>query len=91
MSPSVLPLISEHDYPGFQKIVVELRHTSYEEWLRDHEASKTYRKSRNGSQEIPISPQAFQEWLKARNEPAHLELLWVFAEDEAARNTRVRA
>lgn len=84
MPPSALPLISEADYPIFQRLIAELRHTSYEEWLGDHQKAIAYRQGRNGSTEIPVSPEAFVAWLKEHQEAAHLELLWAFAEYKAA-------
>jgi hypothetical protein len=84
MSPSALPLISERDYPAFQRMVPELRHTDYAEWSDDHGKAIAYRQSRNGSVEIPLSPEAFEGWLKEKRQVAHMELLWVFAEDKAA-------
>jgi hypothetical protein len=84
MSPSALPLISERDYPAFQRMIPELMHTDYGEWLDDHKKAIAYRQSRNGSVEIPLSPQAFEGWLKAHGHAAHMELLWAFAEDKAA-------
>ncbi len=84
MSPSALPLISERDYPMFQRMIRELIHTSYEEWLDDHEKSIAYRRPRNGFVEIPVSPEEFERWVKAKQDAAHLEMLWAFAEDKAA-------
>jgi hypothetical protein len=83
MPPSPLPLIAERDYPAFQRIIPELLHTSYGEWIDDHEKSVAYRRSRNGFSEIPVSASDFEGWLKANAKPAHLELLWVFAEETA--------
>ena len=85
MSPSVLPLISERDYPAFQQMIAELRQTEYEEWLEDHAKSIAYRRSRNGSVEILVSPDEFDGWLKETGQPCHLELLWAFAEARAER------
>ena len=84
MSPSALPLISERDYPAFQRMIQELIHTSYEEWLVDHQKAIAYRRPRNGFTEIPVSPEEFDSWLKANKEMVHLEMLWAFAEDKAA-------
>ena len=83
MSPSALPLISEHDYPAFQQMIAELRQTDYEEWREDHAKSIAYRRSRNGSVEVPVSPDEFDGWLKETGQPCHLELLWAFAEAKA--------
>ena len=85
MSPSALPLISEQDYPRFQQIIQELRHTSYEEWHDDHLKSIAYRRPRNGFEEIPVSPAEFDGWLKEHRQAVHLELLWAFAEGKAER------
>ena len=85
MPPSALPLISEQDYPRFQQIIQELRHTTYEEWHDDHMKSVAYRRPRNGFEEIPVSPAEFDTWLKEHRQLVHLELLWVFAESKAAR------
>jgi hypothetical protein len=87
MSPSALPLISQSDYPAFQQIIRELAYTSYQEWAEDHAKSVAYREARNGSREIPISPAEFQRWLDVNRQTAHLELLWVCAED-LAKQTR---
>jgi hypothetical protein len=76
MSPSALPLISARDYPGFQQMIAELRQTEHEEWLDDHAKAIAYRRSRNGSVEIPVSPDEFDGWLKETGQPCHLELLW---------------
>lgn len=84
MSPSPLPLITERDYPAFQRAIPELLTVTYEEWLGDHERAVAYRKSRNGAIAIPVSPNEFNAWLKETSQVAHLELLWVFAEDMAA-------
>jgi hypothetical protein len=84
MSPSALPWIEEADYPRFQRMIAELQKTSFEEWTEDHEKAVAYRRSRNGSTNVPITPEEFDAWLKENNETAHMELLWVFAEDKAA-------
>ena len=85
MSPSALPWIKEADYPQFQRMIAELQKTTYEEWADDHKRAVAYRQPRNGSTDILISPDEFDAWLKANNNAAHMELLWVFAEDRAAR------
>jgi UDP-N-acetylglucosamine transferase subunit ALG13 len=84
MSQSALPLISERDFPAFQRMIPELRHTDYAEWLDDHKKAIAYRQPRNGYVEISFSPEEFDGWLKAKKEEAHMELLWAFAEDKAA-------
>jgi hypothetical protein len=84
MSLTALPLIAKGDYPAFQRIIPELRQQSYEEWLDDHRKAIAYRRSRNGSVEIPVLPTEFVEWLKEIGKPAGLELLWVFAEKNGA-------
>jgi hypothetical protein len=84
MSPSILPLISERDYPAFQRMIPELRHTDYEEWADDHRKAIAYRQSRNGFVEIPFSPAEFDGWLHVKKEAAHMELLWAFAEHKGA-------
>ena len=84
MSPSALPLIAEDAYPSFQRLIPELLHTTYEEWLSDHRTSIAYRQSRNGSTEIPVHLDEFDRWLKEHREAPHLELLWAFAEDRTA-------
>ena len=88
MSPSALPLISERDYPTFQQIIAELRQTEYEEWREDHAKSMAYRRSRNGSVEVPVSPDEFDGWLKETGQRSHLELLWAFAEARVERVSR---
>jgi hypothetical protein len=85
MSPSALPLISERDYPAFQRIIPELLNTTFGEWLDDHQRSIAYRQSRNGFAEIPVRADEFEGWLKDSKQLAHLELLWAFAEDKATR------
>jgi hypothetical protein len=85
MSPSALPLIAEHDYPAFQRLIPELQQTTFAEWLDDHQKSIAYRRSRNGFAEIPVRADEFELWLKESKQLAHLELLWAFAEDKAAR------
>ena len=81
MSPSPLPLIT--DYPAFQRMIRELAQVDYQEWCDDHRKAITYRRTRNGSVEIPVSPQAFAEWLADKQAEAHLELLWAYVEDKA--------
>ena len=83
MSQSALPLITATDYPAFQRMISELRLTSYGEWLDDHGKAIAYRQTRNGFVEIPVSPKAFDQWLKQTKQDAHMELLWAFAEDQA--------
>ena len=85
MPPSILPLISEEEYPGFQHLIPEITAVTYEEWQQDHNKAVAYRKTRNGSQEVPISAQDFDWWLKQNRLEAHLELLWVYVEDLAKR------
>ena len=87
MSPSVLPLIVEADYPMFQRMIRDLLHMSYDEWVDDHKKAVAYRKSRNGSEEIRVSPAEFDWWLKENKKAAHMELLWACAEDKAARRS----
>ena len=84
MSPSALPWIEEADYPRFQRMIAELQKTTYEEWTDDHKRAVAYRHPRNGSTNVPMSPDEFSAWLKENNKAAHMELLWVFAEDKAA-------
>ncbi len=83
MTPSCLPLISETDYPGFQRRIKELIHVSYQEWRQDHHKAVSYRQSRNGSREVAITPVEFDSWLKKNRLDAHLELLWSCVEDMA--------
>jgi hypothetical protein len=83
MTPSCLPLISETDYPGFQRMIKELMHVSYQEWRQDHLKAVSYRQSRNGSREVPITPAEFDSWLNKNRLDAHLELLWSCVEDMA--------
>jgi hypothetical protein len=83
MLPSALPLISQTDYAVFQRMIPELDQIPYDEWSDDHVKAVAYRKSRNGSQEIAISPQEFEMWLKHHQVEAHLELLWACVEDKA--------
>jgi hypothetical protein len=85
MVRSVLPLIMASDYLAFQRMIHDLHHKSYEEWADDHKKAVAYRKPRNGSQEIRISPAEFEWWLQENKQSAHMELLWVCAEDKAAR------
>jgi len=88
MSPSALPLISASDYPAFQLMIQELKHTSFEEWQEDHQRAVAYRKGRNGSQDIAVSPAEFGRWLELNQTAAHLELLWACAEDLAKQPIR---
>jgi hypothetical protein len=81
--PSCLPLIRETDYPGFQRMINELMQVTYEEWQQDHAKAVSYRNSRNGSREIPITPSEFDAWLKKHRLDAHLELLWSCVEEMA--------
>jgi hypothetical protein len=83
MTPSCLPLIIESHYPGFQRMIKELMHVSYQEWREDHVKAVAYRRSRNGSREVPIAPEEFDSWLKKNGLEAHLELLWSCIEDMA--------
>ena len=83
MSQSILPLITATDYPAFQRMIPKLGLTSYDEWLDDHEKAIAYRRTRNGFLEIPVSPEAFDQWLKQNKQDPHMELLWTFAEDQA--------
>ncbi len=80
MPPSVLPLIREPDYARFQQMIPELQTVSYAEWRDDHQKAVAYRKTRNGSKNVPVSPAAFDEWLRVNRWAAHLELLWAYAE-----------
>lgn len=66
-------------------MIPELQNDSYEEWIDEHRKAVAYRRQRNGSTDIPVSPEEFDGWLKETNQAAHLELLWVYAEDKAAR------
>jgi hypothetical protein len=84
MPPSALPWIEETDYPRFQRVIAELQHTSYEEWAEDHRKAVAYRTPRNGSTDIPVSPDQFDLWLKQTQQAPHMELLWVYAEEKAA-------
>ncbi len=86
MVSSVLPLIMASDYPAFQRMIHDLRHVSFEEWADDHKKAVAYRKARNGSQEIRVSAAEFEWWLQENKQSAHMELLWVCAEDKAARS-----
>lgn len=88
MSPSALPLISEAEFPAFQKLVPELMQTSFEDWLDDHKKAIAYRKARNGFVEVPLSPEGFSAWLPGQGTSPHLELLWVYAEEIASERAR---
>jgi hypothetical protein len=83
VSQSVLPFVSERDYPRFQQIIPELAATSYEEWSDDHAKAVAYRRSRNGVREVPVLPDEFDIWLRNSKQSPHLELLWEFAESKA--------
>ncbi len=80
MPPSVLPLIKDADYPQFQRLIPELAKVTYAEWKDDHQKATAYRRSRNGSTDVQVSPDEFGAWLKATGQAAHLELLWQYAE-----------
>ena len=82
MSQSVLPLISERDYPRFQEMIRELGTTSYEEWRDDYAKAVAYRRARNGVREVPVLPEEFDGWLWNKQQAPHLELLWEFAESK---------
>jgi hypothetical protein len=82
---SALPLLTESDYPGFQRLIPELRDISYQEWSEEHQKAVAYRRSRNGSREIAVSPEEFSRWLQDNAMTAHLELLWACIEDKAKR------
>ena len=84
MSPSALPWFEEADYPRFQQMIPELKNDSYAEWVEEHRKAVAYRRPRNGSRDIPVSPHEFAAWLRETDQEAHLELLWVFAETKAA-------
>lgn len=84
MAPTALPQITEADFALFQRIIPELQNTSYDEWADEHRRAVAYRTPRNGSTDVPVSPHAFEEWLRSTQQPAHLELLWVYAEDIVA-------
>ena len=83
MPASALPWFEETDYPRFQQMIPELRNDSYAEWIEEHKKAVAYRRPRNGSTDIPVSPDEFDRWLKETKQAAHLELLWVFAEAKA--------
>ncbi len=85
MPASALPWFEEADYTRLQQIIPELKHDSYPEWVEEHRKAVAYRRSRNGSTDIAISAEEFAEWLEVTRQKAHLELLWVYAEDKAAR------
>jgi hypothetical protein len=85
MPPSALPLIEETDYPRFQRVIAELRHMPFEEWAEDHRRAAAYRLPRNGSTNVPVLPDEFDLWLKQTKQVAHMELLWTYAEEKAAR------
>jgi hypothetical protein len=82
-------LIAEGDYPAFQRMIPELLHTAYDEWVDDHQKALAYRRQRNGFVEISFSPEEFDGWLKVNGEAAHMELLWVYAEEKAAGRLRM--
>jgi hypothetical protein len=84
MPPSALPWFEEADYPRFQQMIPELRNDSYSEWIEEHRKAVAYRRPRNGSRDIVISPKEFADWLEETQQEAHLELLWVYAEAKAA-------
>jgi hypothetical protein len=65
-------------------MIRELAQVDYQEWCDDHRKAVTYRSSRNGSVEVPVSPQAFAQWLAEKQAEAHLELLWAYVEDQSA-------
>ena len=85
MPPSPLPFITQSDYPRFQRIIPELEQVPYSDWSDDHAKAVAYRQSRNGSQEIAISPEEFEMWLTEHRATAHLELLWACVEEKASR------
>jgi hypothetical protein len=84
MLPSVLPLISETDYPAFQRRIADLANITYEEWTDGHAKAIAYRRTRNGSIEIAVNPVEFDLWLVNQGKTPQMELLWVFAEEKAA-------
>jgi hypothetical protein len=88
MPPSILPLISEGDYPAFQQKISDLVHITYEEWMDGHARAIAYRRVRNGSTEIPVCPREFDAWLINHEKTAQMELLWVFAEEKAVELAR---
>jgi hypothetical protein len=81
MYPSPLPLITEPEYPMFQRIIPELRNVSYEEWREDLEKAITYRRTRNGSLLVAASAEEFAQWLADNKTAAHLELLWACVDE----------
>ena len=84
LNPTVLPRLREADYRQFQRMIPELRATSFPEWLADYQKAVRRYRLKNGSKGIPISPIMFAEWLKTNRRTAHLEALWEYAEHKAA-------
>ena len=84
MPPTVLPWLTEGDYPRLQSLIPELQKVTYAEWADDHRRAMLYRQSRNGSVDIPVSPEAFDAWAREAGQAIHLELLWIYAEAKAA-------
>jgi hypothetical protein len=83
MLPTVLPCITEAEFPSFQALIPELQKVLFTEWEDDHRKAVAYRQLRNGSTNVPVCPVAFAAWLRETGEPAHLELLWAYAEEQA--------
>jgi hypothetical protein len=72
-------------------LIAELRNVTYEEWADDHRKAVAYRTTRNGSRDVAISSDDFEAWLKQTRQVAHMELLWVFAEEKVAHQLSQKA
>ncbi len=90
MSPTLLPLIEENDYPAFQMMLYELRTISYRELLVGHQREIAYRRSRNGYIELRVSAEEFSAWLKEDERPANLIALRLFIDNKGARMAKRR-
>ncbi len=82
MATEPLPFIKEDDYEAIQKIIPGLPDT-YAEWLKMHEGEKRERSKINPIQEVPVRPDEFEAYCKARGGRRSTQDLLRFALDNA--------
>lgn len=84
MAIDALPFIAEKNYEDFRNIIKEGLPDTYDEWLKLQQQEVTARvRKGNVVRQIPVSPDAFEDFCYQRGRSGRVQLLLTFATEQA--------
>ncbi len=79
MTSTILPWVRPDDFERLQRVVPELQNMNFAEWQDEHNRAVDYCRRRNGSTLIPVTADAFTQWLSVTGQLAHVDLILIYA------------